>query len=296
MQDEAPGLIGFVGIGIMGRPMAARLLQAGYELLVWNRTPGRCEELLDLGAEESDSLADLVDNCELILLCLSDADAVESVVFGPGGIAELADEEQILVDLSTIGPGPTRRMASALESACGMAWIDAPVSGGPEGAANGTLTILAGGFEEAFDRVLPVLECLGRNVTRLGPTGSGQLAKVCNQVMVCGGALLVAEAIALAERAGMDAEILPEALAGGLADTPLLRLLGPRMAVRGYEPVLARLGTMQKDLEAVLAVAREADVALPLSALASELVRQHRARAGDESDASSVIELYNPES
>jgi 3-hydroxyisobutyrate dehydrogenase len=295
MQDDPQELIGFIGMGTMGARMAMRLLDAGFELLVWNRTPERCDAVVARGADAADSLAELVEACDIVLLCLSDTEVVEEVVFGPEGVASTAEEGQILVDLSGIDPAATRRFAQELRQQTGAGWVDAPVSGGPAAAAAGTLAIMAGGDEDDVERVRPVLECLGRNVTHMGEIGSGQLARACHQLLVGGGTLLLAEMIALAERAGLDAELLPQAFAGGLADSPLLRVLVPRMAVREYEPVMAQLGNLEKDMENVLGVAREADASLPLGALAAQLLRQHRARAGSDADSTSIIELYSAE-
>lgn len=295
MQDDPQELIGFIGMGTMGSRMAMRLLDAGFDLLVWNRTPERCDAVVARGAEEADTIAELVEACDIVLLCLSDTGSVDEAVFGPEGVASVAEEGQILVDLSGIDPAATRRFAQELRQQTGAGWVDAPVSGGPAAAAAGTLAIMAGGDEDEIERVRPVLECLGRNVTHMGGSGSGQLARACHQLLVGGGTLLLAEMIALAERAGLDAELLPQAFAGGLADSPLLRVLAPRMAVREYEPLLAQLGNLEKDMENALGVARESDASLPLGALAAQLLRQHRARAGSEADSTSIIELYSAE-
>jgi 3-hydroxyisobutyrate dehydrogenase len=295
MHDDQHETIGFIGIGTMGARMAMRLLDAGFEVLVWNRTPDRCDALVARGAEEVDSMPELVEACDILLLCLPDAAAVEEVVFGPEGIAGVADEEQLLVDLSGTDAAATRRFARELQAQSGAGWVDAPASGGPAAAAAGTLTIMAGGTEDDVERARPVLECLGRNVTHMGESGSGQLARACHQLLVGGSTLLLAEMIALAERAGLDAELLPAAFAGGLADSPLLRVLAPRMAVREYEPLIARLGDVEKDLETALAAAREVDASLPIGALAAQLLRQHRARAGNDADSTSIIELYSAE-
>jgi len=287
--------IGFAGIGLMGRPIAARLLDAGFEVLVWNRSPGRCDELVDLGAEEVGSVAELVAGADIILLCLADTAAVESVVFGDEGIAASGEDDQLLVDLSSIDPVVTRRFAQELEQACGMPWVDAPVSGGPRGAEDGSLIVLAGGHEEDIERARPVFEAFSRQLTHMGAVGAGQLTKCCNQMIVGCTAMVVGEMIAFAERSGIDAERIPEALAGGFADSAPLRLLGPRMAVRAYEPVAGKLGTLQKDLDTVLRIAREADAAVPMSALAAQLVRQHRIYTDSEADCSTLIELFAAE-
>ena len=295
MHDDPHETIGFIGIGTMGARMAMRLLDAGFEVLVWNRTPDRCEALVARGAEEVDSVPELVEACDILLLCLPDAAAVEEVVFGPEGVAGVADEEQLLVDLSGIDAEATRRFAREFQAQSGAGWVDAPASGGPAAAAAGTLTIMAGGNEDDVERARAVLECLGRNVTHMGESGSGQLARACHQLMVGASTLLLAEMIALAERAGLDAELLPAAFAGGLADSPLLRVLAPRMAVREYEPLISRLGDVEKDLETALAAAREVDASLPMGALAAQLLRQHRVRAGNDADSTSIIELYSAE-
>ena len=295
MRDDQDDTLGFIGIGTMGSRMAMCLLDAGFDLMVWNRTPGRCEALVARGAEEVDSIAELAEACDVLILCLPDADAVEDVVFGPEGIASVADEAQLLLDLSGIDPAATRRFARELRQQTGVGWVDAPASGGAAAAAAGTLAIMVGGNDEDVERLQPVLECLGSTLTHMGETGSGQVARACNQLLVGAGTLLLAEMIALAERAGLDAEILPQAFAGGLADSPLLRVLAPRMAVREYEPLVARVGDLEKDLETALGVARSVDASLPLGALASQLLRQHRARAGSAADSASIIELYSAE-
>jgi 3-hydroxyisobutyrate dehydrogenase len=295
MHDAMDEVIGFIGIGLMGQPIAARLLDAGHAVLVWNRTPGRCDELVDAGAEEAESLAALVDASDVLVLCVADTAAVQEVVFGPEGIADRGSEEQLLIDLSSIDPVATRNFATELEQACGMAWVDAPVSGGVSSAEDGTLVVFAGGHEEDIERARPLFEAIAARVTRMGGVGAGQLTKVCNQMIVGCTALVIGEMIGLAERAGIDAERLPGALAGGLADSRPLQTLGPRMAVRQYEPVLGRLRTLQKDLDTVLAVAGQVDAAVPMSALAAQLVRQHRVYTDEAADCSTLVELFAAE-
>ena len=292
MTGQERDIVGFAGIGLMGQPMVMRLLQAGHEVLVWNRTPGRCDELVGQGAEEVDSPRELAEQCDIVLLCLADGAAVEDVVFGEDGLAAALDADQLVVDLSSIAPDTTQNFARELEQACGAGWVDAPVSGGPGGAERGSLIVFAGGQADDVERAQAVLGAFAQRVTHMGSVGAGQLTKLCNQVLVCNTTLAVAETIALAERCGIDAEQLPGALAGGLADSPVLRALGPRMAVREYEPVLARLATMQKDLDTVLGVAREVDATAPFSALAAQLVRAHRLTAGNAADCTTLIELY----
>ena len=292
MSDSEQFVVGFAGIGLMGRPIATRILDAGHELLVWNRTPGRCEDLVDLGAEEVDTPADLAEHCDIIFLCLADEAAVERVVFGDDGLAATLDDDQLVIDLSSISPAATRRFAQDLAQASGAGWIDAPVSGGPAGAVSGSLVVFAGGETEDIERVGSLLACFAARLNHMGGQGAGQLAKLCSQMIVCNTAFAIAECIALAERCGIDAERLPDALAGGLADSRVLQAFGPRMAVRAYEPPFVRLGVVQKDLDNALALAREADAVTPFTAIAAQLVRRQRQVAGADADGTSIIELF----
>ncbi len=277
----------------MGRPMVSCLLAAGFDVIVWNRTPEKCEELVEQGADLADSIADLASDADIIMLCLSDTDAVHEVVFGVEGIAANGDTEQLLVDLSSISPDATRRFARDLDRQCGMGWVDAPVSGGVPGAESGTLVVMAGGHEEDVERVRPLLASFSQRVTRMGGVGSGQITKVCNQMIVGCLAVAMTEMIALAERAGVDAEMLPDALRGGFADSIPFQLFAPRIAVRSHEPVLGRLGTLAKDLDAVVELARENHSPVPLTGLAAQLVRQHGLRTSPDADWSTLIEMYS---
>ncbi|MBP6482619.1 MAG: NAD(P)-dependent oxidoreductase, partial [Pseudomonadales bacterium] len=223
-------VIGFVGLGRMGRAIAARLLEANRELIVWSRSAQACDALLERGAEMADTLGELVERADLVLLCLGDAAAVEDVVFGEDGVAAFGSDDQILVDLSSIDPAQTRHFARELGQLCGMAWVDAPVAGDVQGAEEGELIVLAGGHEDDIERLRPLLECIARRVTRMGDTGAGQVAKLCHQMLAGAAALALAETMAFAERSGIDAERLPEALADGYADSLTVQVLGPRMA------------------------------------------------------------------
>lgn len=286
-------LIGFVGLGRMGQAVAARLLEANLELIVWNRSTEACEALVEAGAEMADSLGELVERADIVMLCLADAAAVEQVVFGEDGIAAFGADDQLLVDLSSIDPAATRRFARELARLCGMAWVDAPVAGGVQAAEEGELIVLAGGHEDDIERVRPVLECAACRVTRMGDTGAGQVAKLCHQMLAGSAAFALAETIAFAERSGIDAERLPEALGDGHADSPALQALGPRMAVRQFEPVLARLGTLAQDLDTAVTAARAAGAAVPFTALAAQLMRQHALRMPPGEDLATLVELYS---
>src|SRR5690554_4804225 len=197
--------LGFIGLGLMGVPMCQRLLAAGYPLTVWNRTPEKTFPLKDAGAQVAQSVAELVANVDVVMLCVTDTQAVESIVYADNGVIQSANENQILIDFSSIEPAATQRMAQQLYSATGMQWLDTPVPGGVAGAEQGTLAIMAGGDESTLATVRPVLANLSQRVTHMGPVGSGQVTKICNQMLVSCNVLVMAEAMALAEKAGVDA-------------------------------------------------------------------------------------------
>lgn len=285
-------VIGLAGVGRMGQAIAGRLLEADVELIVWNRDPARCEPLVERGAEMADSLGELTERVDLVLLCLSDAAAVEEVVFGEDGIAAYGAEDQILVDLSGIEPEATRRFARELDQLCGMAWVDAPLAGDVQDAEDGELIVVAGGREEDVERVRPVLGAFSRRVTRMGDTGTGQATRLCHQALAGATLLALGEAVAYAERSGVDAERIPEALAGAAAVAPLAQGVGERMAVRQFEPVFADIGTLLRDLDTIVRSGREAGAALPLAALGAQLLRQHALRTGADEDLATLIELY----
>lgn len=283
--------LGFIGIGLMGQRMATRLLAAGFSLTIWNRNPDKCQTLATQGARVATDIAQLVAASDLILTCVSDTAAVEAVVFGPGGIAAHGRAGQLLIDFSSIDPAATRRFAQRLHAHCGVDWIDAPVSGGVGGAESGKLVIMAGGHAEAIARLQPVARVLGQRLSHMGPVGAGQVTKVCNQLIVAANAVLIAEAVALAEQAGVDANLLAPALAGGFADSLPLQILAPRMAEQRYQPVQWKVATLLKDLDNASKLAREAGVATPLAGLANQLLRLH-AGAHAQDDLSTVVELY----
>lgn len=287
--------IAFAGIGLMGLPMTRRLLAAGFPLTVWNRTPDKCAPLLELGARRADTPAELCAEADILMLCLADTAVVREVVFGPGGVVEGARAGQVLVDFSSLEPAATREMAAELERRTGVHWIDAPVSGGTPGAEAGTLAIMAGGREEDVERVRPVLAHLGQRLTRMGDVGAGQVTKVCNQMIVACNALVIAEVVALAEKAGVDASLLAPALAGGFADSRPLQILAPQMAESCFEPVKWHVRTLLKDLDTATRLSREEGSATPMSGLAAQLMRLHGSQGNLERDPATLIELYREE-
>lgn len=287
--------IGFIGIGLMGRPMVLRLLQAGHAVHVWNRSPEKLEPVLAAGALAAASVAELIGRCDTIMLCLADTAAVESVVFDLGGIAQHGSAGKLLVDLSSIDPQATRQYAGRLQAACGMGWVDAPVSGGVAGAEAGTLAIMAGGIAEDLERVRPTLAAFSRQVTHMGGVGAGQISKICNQMIVSCNALVIAEMVALAQRAGVDAAKLPGALQGGFADSKPLQILAPEMAERRFEPVKWRVKTLLKDLNMAADLARLSGSAIPMSGLAAQLMQCHGSRGYLDADPATLVKLYSDE-
>jgi 3-hydroxyisobutyrate dehydrogenase len=261
--------IGFVGLGTMGASMAANLLRTGAPLTVWNRTPGRAGPLLEMGAQAAESAAAVATRSDIIVVCVSDTPDVEAVLFGPGGIVEGAARGSLVIDCSTISPDATRDFGRRLAER-GVALVDAPVSGGSEGARLGSLTIFVGGPEGDVARARPVLEAIGRTITHLGPLGNGQAAKAVNQVIIGGAYLGVAEGIVLGMRAGLDPRRLVEALSGGSAQSWVLANRSDRMIDDDY-PLGFRLALHRKDLGIALELARRLDLALPVVALTASL-------------------------
>ena len=289
-MTDSPKL-GYVGTGLMGAPMSERLLEAGYPITVWNRTQSKVGPLLDKGAVEAGGPAELTEQSDFVLMCLTDANAVESVVFGAGGVAEGASAEKLLVDFSSMAPDRTLDMAMRLKSSAGMRWIDAPVSGGVKGAEEGALAIMAGGEAKDIQRVLPVLAHLSQRVTHMGPLGTGQVTKLCNQVIVGSNIATIAEAICLAEVSGVDASKLHEALGGGFADSLPLQIFGPRFAGRVTEPLLGHVYTMLKDLDAAGALGSANKSPLPMAATAAELLRRVAMGGFAEEDIGNIMKF-----
>ena len=284
--------LGFIGLGLMGRPMTLNLLAAGRAVTVWNRSAGKCAPLAEAGAALADSPAALTRGAAVVMTCLSDAAAVEQVVFGAGGVAAGAAPGKLLVDLSSIGVAETRAMAARLENETGMRWIDAPVSGGVPGAERASLAIMAGGRAEDVDSVRPALAAFSRRVTHMGGIGAGQIAKLCNQVIVSCNLAVLAEALALAERAGIDAAKLPEALRGGFADSIPFQLFAPRMLARAFEDPLGHLETMHKDARNARALAASLGARLPMTDLAADIYGEAMDAGHAREDCAVLIARY----
>ncbi|UVJ42988.1 NAD(P)-dependent oxidoreductase [Pseudomonas sp. LS1212] len=291
MSTALPSLA-FAGIGLMGLPMCRRLLAAGYPLTVWNRSPEKCAALVEAGARQVQSPAELCQAADVVLLCLADTAVVRDVVFGPQGVVEGAWAGQLLVDLSSLEPTATREMAAELATRTGMSWLDAPVSGGTPGAEAGSLAIMVGGEAADVARARPILLALGQRVTHMGAVGAGQVTKACNQMIVACNALVIAEVVALAQQSGVDASLIAEALAGGFADSKPLQILAPQMAESRFEPVKWHVRTLLKDLDTAVKFSREQGSATPISGLAAQLMRLHGSQGYLQKDPATLIHLY----
>jgi 3-hydroxyisobutyrate dehydrogenase len=268
--------VGFIGLGIMGRGMARNLLEAGHHTVVWNRTTARMDPLVEAGAERAASPADVADRAPIVMICVSDTPDVEAVVRGEEGILASTSDRTLVVDHSTISPHATRELAAEV-AARGGSWIDAPVSGGSEGAERGTLSVMVGGDGPDVERALPYLQAFGSTITHVGPVGSGQLVKLVNQILVVVNELAVSEALLFAQASGLDLRKTLDAVAGGAAGSWMLSNRGPQMIERDWRPGFT-IDLQQKDLRLVLEAAEQVGVPAIATALVSNLYRtlQHR--------------------
>jgi 2-hydroxy-3-oxopropionate reductase len=270
--------VGFIGLGIMGAPMARHLLAAGFPLTVHSRSPAPVDDLVAAGAERAASPAEVARLSDVVITMLPDTPDVEHVLLGEDGVASGAASGALVIDMSTIDPGPTRAIAEALASR-DVDMLDAPVSGGERGAIDGTLSIMAGGSEPAFVRAEPLLQAMGKSIVHVGPSGAGQIAKACNQLVVAATIEAVAEALMLAERSGVDAAKVREALLGGFAGSKILEVHGQRMLDRAFEPGF-RARLHRKDARIVLDAAQAAGSPIP----AFEVVAAQLDRLVDDAD------------
>ena len=282
--------LGFIGIGLMGQPLTLRLLQAGFSVNVWNRSVEKLLPVVAAGAKAQASIASLVQNSDVILLCLIDTAAVEQMV--REHITPHAAADKLLIDLSSIRPDITRELAALLAEK-GMGWVDAPVSGGVSGAQQGTLAIMAGGHAEHIAVAREVLAPLYSQLTHMGEVGCGQVTKICNQMVVSCNVLVIAEMIALAQQTGVNAEQIPIALKGGFADSKPLQIVAPEMATAQFEPVKWRVKTLLKDLTMAGDLAASLGTAIPMSGLAAQLMQLHGSHGYLEHDPATLIKLYD---
>lgn len=268
--------VGFIGLGIMGSGMAANLIGAGHELVVWNRTGARMTPLLELGAHAAASPADVAERCEVIMVCVSDTPDVEAVLSGDHGILDGITPGSIVVDHSTISPEATLRFADLVKRKSAH-WLDAPISGGSEGAANGTLSIMIGGDEVQVEKVMPLLEVVGSTITHVGGQGAGQLVKVVNQILVVGNQLAVSEALLVAQAGGLDLDKTLNAVKGGAAGSWMLANRGPQMIERDWRPGFT-IDLQQKDLRLVLEAADNLGVPVPGTSIVFQMYRALQAQ------------------
>jgi 3-hydroxyisobutyrate dehydrogenase len=276
----------------MGSPMARHLLGAGFAVRVWNRTRSKLDSLIEAGAIPASTPAAAADDADVLCLCVTDKTAVEDILFGPGGAAEAARVPPVAVDFSTIGPTATLALAARLKSRCGTSWVDAPVSGGATGAEHGKLVIMCGGETDDIARLGPLLAAFSQRVTRIGELGAGQTLKLCNQLIVATNLVAISEAFKLASVSGLDLDTIPQALAGGFADSIPLQIFGRRMAQGVFTPVLGELALMLKDLSAAQDLAREHGSVLPMTLAALEVYRRAAERGLMSEDLAALFKLY----
>jgi 3-hydroxyisobutyrate dehydrogenase len=268
-MSEGIRRVGFAGLGTMGAAMAANLARGGFNVAVWNRTPGRAASVLAAGASEVASPAELATDRDAVVLCVRDTPDVEVILFGEDGVAAGATPGLLVIDCSTISPDATRTFGERLRER-GVALVDAPVSGGSEGAQQGTLSIMVGGADEDVARARPVLEAMGRTITHVGPLGAGQATKAVNQVILAGTYLAVAEGVVLAIKSGLDPDTVVKALGAGAAASWVLANRSERMIQNDY-PIGFKLALHRKDLGIALAMAQQVGAALPVAGLAAQI-------------------------
>ncbi len=282
--------IGFIGLGIMGKPMTRNLLKAGYSIVVYNRSQTAIDELVNAGAVAATSPQQVAAQSDVVITCLPDSPDVERVVLGENGILSGARAGMLLIDMSTIAPATSRKLYETLKQHEIQA-IDAPVSGGDIGAQQGTLSIMVGGELSAFDRARPILQAMGKNIVHIGEAGAGQVTKACNQIVVAMTVQAVAEALSLAKKSGVDAAKVREALLGGFAQSRVLEVHGKRMLESSFAPGF-KLDLHRKDMNIVLQTGREVGLPLLGSAQVAALMDALIAQGKGELDNAAIVTLY----
>ncbi|TCB59356.1 NAD(P)-dependent oxidoreductase [Acinetobacter terrae] len=277
--------IAFLGMGLMGSRMATRLIQAGFEVAVWNRTTLACDVLIDMGATALE--LQKIGQYPVILTCLADDAAVQAVY---DQIQNQLQAEQVIVDFSSLSVDKTKTLAQQAQTRQ-VQWIDSPVSGGTAGAEQGTLVIFAGGDLQTIQNLSLIYNVLSQRVTRMGETGTGQATKICNQLIVAANSTLIAEAVALAAQAGVDTTLLAPALAGGFADSKPFQILTPRMATHTFEPVQWKVQTLSKDLNNAVLLAEQFNLNIPVAKQALSQLKTHQNKGYAEADLATVIQL-----
>ena len=284
-----PQVIGFIGLGIMGRPMARNLLKAGYSLVVHSRSQGPVDDVVAAGATKGTSPKDVAARCDVLITMLPNSPDVELVALGRDGVIEGAKPGLIFVDMSTISPIVSQKVGAAL-AAKGVKMLDAPVSGGEQGAINAALSIMVGGDKAVFDQVMPIFQTMGKTITLLGPLGFGGFTKLANQIIVAGNLTALAEALTLAKKAGLDRDLTLTALGGGLAGSRCLEQKKPNYVAGSYKPGF-KIDLHHKDLGLILESARELGVPVPVTAMIQEMFTALRVKGRGGLDHSGVITL-----
>jgi 2-hydroxy-3-oxopropionate reductase len=281
--------IGFIGLGVMGAPMARNLLAAGYEVVAWNRSPGPLEALVEAGARAGGSPAAVAAEAEILITILKDDPVVRAVLGGPEGAIAAAPAGALVIDMSTVSPALARELA-AEAGAAGVAFLDAPVSGGDVGARDGTLSIMVGGEAADVERARPVFEVLGSRVTHVGAAGAGQVAKACNQVVVAVIFAGLSESLVLGSKLGVDPAAILDAVGGGMAGNRIMEVRRENFLGHDFAPGF-KVDLHHKDLEIALGASAEVDAPLPLTAEVQQMFRQLRAAGHGEEDDSALLRV-----
>ena len=286
--------VGFIGLGIMGKPMAKNLIEAGHELVVFNRTQSKAEELAGDGATVAGSPREVAEQSDVIITMLPDSPQVEEVLVGEDGVLEGIKEGALVVDTSTISPVVTEELAAKVKEK-GASMLDAPVSGGDVGAIEGTLSIMVGGSEEDFERARPLFEAMGKTVTHVGETGAGQVAKAANQIVVALTIEAVSEALVLGSKGGVAPEKILDVLGGGLAGNKVMEVKREKMLTHSFDPGF-RIELHHKDLGIALAAGREYGVTLPVTAVVDQMLQELKMRGRGDRDHSALLTLIEDSS
>ena len=279
--------IGFIGLGIMGNPMACHLARAGHTVIGYNRSPGRAAALIDAGGAEADSIAEAVKDADVVAVMVPDSPDVQDVLLSEGGVFAHAQPATLVIDFSSIRPDVTTQLAKEA-SQRGLRLIDAPVSGGEPGAKNASLSIMVGATDDDFAAAKPILEIVGKTIVHVGPNGAGQTVKAANQLIVAGNIQLLAEAIAFLHAYGVDLDAAVEVLGGGLAGSAVLNQKAPKMLTRNFDPGF-RIELHHKDMGIVTSAAREAGVVIPLGAVVAQLMASALANGDGSLDHSALL-------
>lgn len=285
--------IGCAGAGLLGGAIMRRLVDQGFDVRVWNRTAAKLAPVVEAGATPVDSPADLARDSDYVLTCLTDGAAVESVVFGDDGVASVAAPGLLLIDMSTIAAELTVELAARLRESCGAGWLDAPISGGAPAALEGRMAVMVGGEQSDFERAKPIFQALAGRCTLMGGSGAGQSTKMINQVLVACGFAVLAEACGLAERAGVNPARIPEALAGGRADSALLQEFLPKMAASDFAPQ-GVMSLMTKDLEMIHDLANACGASMPMTGLVTQLNRKCLLDGLGDRDNTELVRFFRP--